>query len=209
MLFRLLIVTLLLNAKPSHADVKYIATHYSIIPGSEQERDWNKCAEISPSYLEELMRFRELARDLHNLVMGPEYPGRAGDITKMRAELKIHSDRLLLLSKPEWNIQNRRWHLKWTIPGSEFSECNVLGYTAGDIRLLGERRPDLKDWLWVLLDKGRFRDVEVMLSKEATFLEFCQMVRSIEIDFSVDYECPWTFVAPAQKKYKLIFGEDL
>ena len=229
MRFKIWMLAVLLSSQSGHAavisaDVKYITAHYDLIPGSEEERAWKKCDEISPSYMTELISFRGLARDLHNLVTAPDYPGRSDQVSQMRAELKVHSDRLLALARPEWNIENRSWYLKWIIPGGEFFEepepdlgwtklpppqkGQILGYTAGEIRLLGERRPDLRARLSVGINRGYFRDVEVIIGKEATFLEFCQMARSIEVNLAIDYTSPLTLGGQFQKKFKLIFAED-
>jgi hypothetical protein len=207
------------------SEVQYVRTAYNFKAGSPEEKLLKRCAEIPYSYVAELEGFRGVSREIQTLLHGPDYFARAGELKALSEKLRMHSERLNELAKPEWNTENHFIDLSWALPAAEFFpppgqddrgfRVNYGGLkeqTINRITLMGKERDDLKQPKWAAYFSVRPKYLFVRIDKPATLLEFCQLIRTVEVDYTVRYYTtpfkPYSDLRlDFEKNFKLIFEE--
>lgn len=207
------------------AEVEYVRTSYNFTQKSPEAKLLTKCTEIPYSYLEELEGFRRVTTEIQTLLHGPDYFARAGEITQLSERMKTHSERLNEMARPEWNTEIYSIYLEWKILLADFfpppgrdekgwlvSYGGIKEQTINRIVLMGKRRPDLKQSDTAAFTLNGPKYLTVRIQKPATLLEFCQLIRTVEVDYTVRYyQTPFNPESDLrfnyEKKFKLIFEE--
>ena len=204
------------------ADATYVTTtdNFNSMTATGDEY---KCDSIDPVYLQEQLIFNKLSRQLQDLLHEPDPAAFSSEISSLKTELEVHTERLIELARPEWNTEDYRIALYWEIPAEHFfpdpklirgafykKNGEFLSFDIKQIYLMGERRPDLVGYggfgIWIKATPPPNSMLQVSLFKPATLLEFCQFVHTIEINIDVNYVLKSFPNVPLTERLKLVFG---